>query len=732
MINPTITAKVFRPALIPKPEKTEWLSGTFNVSAKTKIISTDKELSTYLSEQLNELTGIKPEISETGSGNSIVLKTDVNINTANKEAYKLTVADNKVEITGASPAGVFRGIQTLFQLIDPAIKSTHKNKDAHIPNCIISDAPAFGWRGLNFDCARHFMSKSFVKRYIDILAYYKFNVLHWHLTDDQGWRIEIKKYPKLTSVGAWRKEGDGSTYGGFYTQEDIKEIVAYANNRFITIVPEIEMPGHSMASLTAYPENSCTGGPFEVPNIGGVYKDIYCAGRDSTFYFLRDILEEVTALFPGDYVHIGGDEAPKDRWKECPRCQARIKAEGLKDEHELQSYFIKRISNYLVSKGKKVVGWDEILQGGLAPGAVVQSWQDFTGAVKAAKLEHYTVVSPTSHTYLDSSPEDVDLRLCYAFNPVPVDLNADESKYVLGSEANIWTENITEQTMDSKLFPRMLALSEAFWGKPENKNYDEFYSRVQDAYADLTALGIKFGAEGKSFSPKTKYDDKKKEFTVEMIKGQKGIDIYYTTDGSEVTTSSKLYTEPVTTNKTATLKFAAFKDGQSIGKKVALAFAFHKALNSKITLNIPFNDRYRAAGEKTVIDGVRGTTNFRDGNWQGYEGIDFDGVIDLGKETELTRVIPRFILASQSWVFLPSKVTVSLSNDNVNYTEIKEVVNDVNQKSSENILKDYTADFGSTKARYIKVHADNIKTIPDWHPAAGNKCWIFIDEIVVE
>jgi hexosaminidase len=732
MLNSITTAKDSKPALIPKPEKTEWLSEIFIVSPQTWINSTDKELASYMSEQINELTGIKPLISKSGSGNEIILKVDTGINPANKEAYKLSVSNKKVEITGTAPAGVFRGIQTFLQLIDPAVKSSKKNKTISIPGCIINDAPAFGWRGLNFDCARHFMSKSFVKRYIDILAYYKFNVLHWHLTDDQGWRIEIKKYPKLTSVGAWRKEGDRSTYGGFYTQDDIREIVAYAKERFITIVPEIEMPGHSMASLTSYPENSCTGGPFQVPNIGGVYKDIYCAGRDSTFYFLRDILEEVTSLFPGEYIHIGGDEAPKDRWKECPRCQARIKAEGLKDEHELQSYFIKRISNYLVSKGKKVVGWDEILQGGLAPGAVVQSWQDFTGAVKAAKSEHYTVVSPTSHTYLDSSPEDVDLRLCYAFNPVPVDLNAEEAKYVLGGEVNIWTENITEQTMDLKLFPRMLALSEAFWGKPGNKNYDEFYSRVQDAYADLTALGIKFGAEGKSFSPKTQYDDKKKEFSVEMIKGQKGIDIRYTADGSDVTSSSKLYTEPVTTGKTVTLKFAAFKDGQSIGKKVTLAFDFHKALNSKITLNIPFNERYRAAGENTVIDGVRGTTNFRDGNWQGYEGIDFDGVIDLGKETEITKVVPRFILASQSWVFLPSKVTVSLSDDNITYTHVKEIINDVNQQSAENILKDYPADFGKTKARYIKVHADNIKTIPDWHPAAGNKCWIFIDEIVVE
>jgi hexosaminidase len=719
-------------ALIPIPEKVEWGEGSFILSGTTAVKSSENKLTAYLTEQVNELTGIKLSADLPGSGNTIILKADAGFDPANNEAYKLTVSGNQVEITGNSGKGIFRGIQTFFQLIDPAVKAPGKNSEVKIPQCSISDKPAFAWRGLNLDCARHFMTKDFVKRYIDILAYYKFNTLHWHLTEDQGWRIEIKKYPKLTEVGAWRKEADGSTYGGFYTQEDIKEIEAYAQSRYINIVPEIEMPGHSLASLSSYPENSCTGGPFEVTNLWGVFKDIYCAGRDSTFLFLQDVLDEVIALFPGEYIHIGGDEAPKDRWKECPKCQARIKAEGLKDEHELQSYFIKRISNYLYSKGKKVIGWGEILEGGLAPGAIVQSWMDFNAAVQTARQKHYTIVSPASHTYLNGSPEDLDLRIAYSFDPVPTELTGEETRYVIGSEVNLWTEMAPQELVDSKLFPRMLALAEVFWSNPKGKNYDEFYSRVQKTYADLTARGIKFGAESKAYFPSTKYDEAKKQFSVEMLRGQKDIDIRYTTDGSEVTASSFLYEEPVTVDKTASIKFAAFKDGQNIGKKYTLSFDFHKALNAKLTLETPYSERYRAAGDNTVLDGVRGTNDFRDANWQGYDGTDFDAVIDLGNEIEINKVIPRFILASNSWIFLPVKVTVSVSADGKNFTEQQESVNDVNQKNSEIILKDYICSFNNVNARYIKVHAENMKTIPEWHPGAGNKAWIFIDEIVVE
>lgn len=724
-------------SLIPKPSKIEITTGVFKLTEQTNIIDQSSKLSEYLVSQVNVLTGLRIKHDhKSKSQNYISLNIDSSFDKTNTEAYSLKISTKLIEIRSSSETGLFRGIQTLFQLIPSSGKSQRPNEKIEIPCCVIEDKPAFSWRGLNLDCCRHFMTKDFIKRYIDILAYYKFNVLHWHLTEDQGWRIEIKKYPGLTEVGAWRKEADGSIYGGYYTQEDIKEIVAYAQSRFINIVPEIEMPGHSLASLASYPENSCTGGPFEVTNMFGVMKDIYCAGDDSTYTFLQNILDEVIQLFPGKYIHIGGDEAPKDRWKGCPKCQARIKSEGLKDEHELQSYFAKRTSAYLHSKGKEVIGWDEILQGGLAPGAIVQSWQSFQGAVDAAKLGHYVICSPASHTYLNSDPENLDLRIAYSFKPVPDELTAEEKKYILGGEANLWTEQAPQETVDSKLFPRILALAEVFWNNPQSagsgKNYDEFYSRVQNSYKDLSALGIQFGREGKIFTPSTTYDDSKKEFTLAIEQGQHGIQIRYTINANEPDVNSPLYSGPITINKTSVVKIAAFKDAHSIGKQYSLSFNFHKALNSKITLTNPYDERYRAGGENGLINGVRGTDNFRDGSWQGFEGVDFEAVIDLGEQKEITKVSPRFLLNANSWIFLPVKVEISLSVDNINYSDTKTIVNDIPQKNSEILQKDFTAIFGKQKARFIKVKAVNIKQCPDWHPGAGGKAWLMIDEIVVE
>lgn len=722
--------------LIPKPQDSKILDGNFIVSDDLMFISNNVEnnLSEYLQDYLEELYDMKFKKNRE-EARSIILQVEKDFLIDKPEAYSLKITPENIKIISSSEKGLFYGIQTLFQLLPKNISKTETIK---IPLYEITDYPAFQWRGLNLDCSRHFMTKNFIKRYIDILAYYKFNIFHWHLTEDQGWRIEIKKYPRLTDVGAWRKEADGSIYGGYYTQDDIKEIVAYAQSRFITVVPEIEMPGHSLASLASYPENSCTGGPFEVTNMWGVMKDVYCAGRDSTFYFLQDILDEVVELFPGEYIHIGGDEVPKDRWKECSKCQARIKAEGLKDEHELQSYFIKRISKYLGEKGKKIIGWDEILEGGLAPGAIVQSWQSFQGAIDAAKLGHYVICSPASHTYLNSDPENLDLRIAYSFEPIPDELSEDERQYIIGSEVNLWTEHAPQETVDSKLFPRILALAEVFWNNPK-KDYDEFYSRVQFAYNDLTAMGIQYGRESKVITPLTTYNKDKKEFTVNIIQGQKDIEIRYTEDGKEPDPStgvhfenSLLYTEPIKINKSVELNIAAFRNNHFIGKKLTLAFNFHKALSSEITLLNKYDERYRGNGKNGLIDGIRGTNDFHDGLWQGFEGVDFEAVIDLGEEMEISKVVPRFLLNSNSWVFLPNKVEISLSNDIDSFFNYKIILNDIPQKNSEIILKDFPADFNQKSARYIKVKAESIKRCPEWHPGAGGKAWLFIDEIVVE
>ncbi len=716
--------------IIPKPQESEILKGSFTFTQRISFEadSVSDLLKDYFNNYFTEKYGIEFSGNK-GESRSIELKIDKTFLDSKPEAYSLSIDENKIKIISVTEQGLFYGIQTLFQLID---EKNGNEENIKIQNCKIIDFPRFQWRGLNLDCARHFMSKDFIKRYIDILAYYKFNILHWHLTDDQGWRIEIKKYPKLTQIGAWRKEADGSTYGGFYTQEDVKEIVAYAKDRYITIVPEIEMPGHCSASLTAYPENSCTGGPFEVPITWGVFKDVYCAGKESTFKFLENILDEVINLFPGKYIHIGGDEVPKARWKECPLCQMRIKSEGLKNEDELRSYFIKRISNYLYSKGKEVIGWDEILQGGLAPGAIVESWQSFQGVVEAVGLRHFALSSPASFTYLNISPEDLGLRIVYSFNPVPEGLSSDEAKYILGGEVSLWTENAPQEKVDTQLFPRILALSEVFWNNLHGRNFDEFHKRVLNAYTDLTSKGIKYGAESKTVSFSASYDKNSNEFTVNINSDQKDLIIRYTENGDEPDSISNIYKEPVKINKTKVLKFASFSNGMVVGRQVNLSFDFHKALNAKITLLNHYSERYPASGDNTLIDGIRGTDNFRDGLWQGYEGQDFDGIIDLGRDEEITKVTPRFMLNIGPWIFLPSKVIVSLSNDGKNYFDEKTLINDVPEKNSQIILKDFPIQFNNKKARYIKVKAVSIKKCPPWHPGAGGKAWLFIDEIKVE
>lgn len=720
--------------LIPKPQEVILSNGNFILSRETNLINinADVKLVDYFIEKIKSLTGIEISTSNSKAQEvKIIMHVEEKSDLSN-ESYSLMISEKEIKISASTNEGIFRGLQTIFQLIPAEVKIKKNFTEIKLQCCMIKDEPKFLWRGLNLDCCRHFMTKDFIKRYIDILAYYKFNTLHWHLTEDQGWRIEIKKYPKLTEIGAWRKEADGTIYGGFYTQDDIKEIVEYADSRYINIVPEIEMPGHSLASLASYPENSCTGGPFEVTNMFGVMKDVYCAGNDSTYIFLQNILDEVITLFPGKYIHIGGDEVPKDRWKNCPKCQSKIQSENLKDEKELQSYFIKRISNYLLSKNRQVIGWDEILEGGLAPGAIVQSWQSFQGAVEAAKLGHFVVCSPASHTYLNSDPENLDLRIAYSFEPIPDDLSSEEQKYILGGEANLWTEHAPQETVDSKLFPRILALAEVFWNDPHNKNYEEFYLRVQNSYNDLTALGIQYGREGKIFSLFTEFDDFKRQFTIKIKRLQPAVEIRYTTDGSVPNQNSKLYLEPIKIDSTSIVNIAAFKDMRSIGKQYSLSFSFHKALNAKIFLKNSYDERYRAGGDNALIDGVRGSDNFRDGLWQGFEGVDFESLIDLGEEKEISKIIPRFLLDSNSWIFLPNKVEILISKDDKNFSTVKTIMNNVPLKSSKIIQKDFTAEFQNTMARYIKVRAENIKKCPDWHPSAGGKAWLMIDEIVVE
>lgn len=477
--------------LIPKPQNIEHYSGSFVLNSKT-VIQADKNSfeAKYLQQIIEQQLGLNLEITTSSKAKSKIIEEKKSF----KEWYNLSISKNEVVIKATEDHGIFYAIQTLIQLLP-----LEKSLEIKIPCLSITDQPKFQWRGMHLDVSRHFFPKDFIKKYIDYLTMYKMNTFHWHLTDDQGWRIEIKKYPKLTEVGAWRNGSmighytdqtfDDIRYGGFYTQEEIKEIVAYAKERHITIVPEIEMPGHALAALASYPEFSCTGGPFEVGKTWGVLEDVFCP-KDETFTFLENVLSEVMELFPSEYIHIGGDESPKIRWKSCPHCQKRIKEEHLKDEHELQSYFIQRIEKFVNSKGRKIIGWDEILEGGLAPNAAVMSWRGTEGGIAAAKQKHFVVMSPGSHCYFDhyqGEPKNepiafggyTNVEKVYSFNPIPKELSAEESKYILGAQANLWTEYInTPEQVEYMIFPRIAALSEVLWGTSDPNNYKEFEKRL--------------------------------------------------------------------------------------------------------------------------------------------------------------------------------------------------------------------------------------------------------------
>lgn len=511
-----------KPSVIPNPEQLTTADGHF-VWDDDVFLEVDDSLqpaAELLTLYTEKSTG---KYASQGS-KKISLKLDSSI--ANNEGYKLVVSPESIQLTSSSLAGAFRGVQTIRQLLPPCIENGSCDGKISIPSVTVVDAPKFIYRGLHLDVGRHFFPVDFVKKYIDMIALMKMNTFHWHLTEDQGWRIEIKKYPRLTSHGAYRKETiighnndepqqfDGKRYGGFYTQDEIKEVVQYATERGITIIPEIEMPGHSQAAISAYPELGCTGDSIDVATKWGVFEDIYCP-KEETFAFLEDVLDEVMALFPSEYIHIGGDEAPKKRWKECKYCQELIKREGLKDEHGLQSYFIHRIEKYLNSKGRQIIGWDEILEGGLAPNATVMSWRGTGGAVEAARQHHDVILTPGSHCYFDhyqSENKDEPLAIggylplekVYDFNPVPAELTEEEAAYVLGAQGNLWTEYITTpEYAEYMAFPRAIALSEVLWTGTETKDYDAFLSRLTEFKKRMDAMGIHYSDHVDRYVPET-------------------------------------------------------------------------------------------------------------------------------------------------------------------------------------------------------------------------------------
>ncbi len=510
-------------AIIPAPVSIKVLKGKFVFSDKSRVILSQagddtKLAADYLALLIKNPTGMKMTVEEgkKPARNSIFMTIDTAVK--NDEGYMLTITGKKIIIKAKSAAGLFYAVQTIRQLLPAEVENpvVIEGIELAVPACEIIDEPRFVYRGMHLDVGRHIFPVENIKRYIDMIALHKINTFHWHLTEDQGWRIEIKKYPDLTAKGAFRKETlvghggrkpfvyDGEPYGGFYTRDEVKEIIEYAKSRFVKVIPEIEMPGHALAALAAYPGLSCTGGPFEVHTRWGVVEDVFCAGKEETFGFLQDVLTEVIDLFPSEYIHIGGDECPKVRWEKCPLCQKRIKDEGLKDEHELQSYFIQRIEKFILSKGRKIIGWDEILEGGLAPEATVMSWRGTTGGIEAAKQKHNVIMTPSRFVYLDyyqCEPAGQPLAIggylplerVYSYNPMPSELTPEEQKYILGVQGNVWTEYIpTPEHLEYMAFPRAFAIAESGWTPDRLKDFEDFLARLEILKKRYDAIGINY------------------------------------------------------------------------------------------------------------------------------------------------------------------------------------------------------------------------------------------------
>lgn len=678
-----------------------------------------------------------------GDGN-IFLTVDPAVAGTN-DAYQLSVNKRGVSIRGKNLSGVFYGLQTLLQLIPPS-----KSAPLDIQCVEIVDQPRFSYRGMHLDVSRHFFPVVFVKRYIDHLARYKMNYFHWHLTDDQGWRIEIKRYPDLQRKSAWRngtrighysavpEAYDTIRYGGYYTQDEVREVVAYASRRHITVLPEIEMPGHALAVLAAYPELSCTGGPFEVGRTWGVFQDVFCP-KEETFQFLENVLTEVCELFPGTYIHIGGDECPKDRWKACQNCQSLMKREGLKDEHELQSYFIHRIERFLNSKNKRIIGWDEILEGGLAPDATVMSWRGYQGGIDAAKMGHDVVMTPTSYCYFDyyqsRNPQEplaiggfLPLDKVYRFEPVPDALTGEDAKHILGVQANLWTEYIPdEKQVEYMLTPRVCALAEVAWTTSSKKNYDNFVERLGAHFKQLKFLNVNyspavFDVEAAVYPGATKGID------VVLSSPYKYGTIRYTTNGSQPDGNSKIYTAPLNMDQSTIITSALYDGTDKKGNVLKQIFRVNQATGKTITLVNKPHEEYCRGGGFTLINGVYGALPWNGADWLGFSGQNLDATVDLGQSITIIRAGIDVLNDEGSWIHYPKSIEVLLSDDGVTFTSFGKLEGDKLDKSKRYVL--FPVD--KVKARYVKFIAENAGIIPEGKPGAGNPSWLFVDELVVE
>lgn len=741
--------------VIPLPSEIVTSEGNpFVLSSSVKIVFPEgnekmQRNADFLAEFLNISTGIKPDITSTAPDkNAIIL--GIGLQNPNKEAYEIAVGENSITITGASEAAVFYGIQTLRKSV---LAGT---KHVVFQPVTIKDEPRFSYRGMMLDVARHFQSVDFVKKYIDILALHNINRFHWHLTDDQGWRIEIKAYPKLTVIGSQRKqtvvgrntgEYDGKPHGGFYTQEEIRDIVKYAQDRYITVIPEIDLPGHMLAALAAYPELGCTGGPYKVAGSWGVFDDVLCPGKEETFTFLESVLSEVIELFPSEYIHIGGDECPKVRWEECPNCQTRIKELNLKDkeghkaEHYLQSYVTARIEKFLNDKGKSIIGWDEILEGELAPNATVMSWRGMEGGIQAAQMGHDVIMTPTTYCYFDyyqtqNTDEEplaiggyVPIEKVYSFEPAPDILTDGQKARILGLQANLWTEYIeTPDYVEYMIMPRIAALSEVQWVKPEKKNYEAFLTRLPGLLNLYGKLGYNYATHVFDVQAKMIPNFETNSLDVELSTIDNA-PVYYTLDGTVPTVSSTKYDGKFSIRENTEIKAMAIREGGNTSKVLSEKINASKASYKPVTLLTTPDPNYRYTGEGMLVDGLFGnSTNYKTGKWMGFKGENIVAIIDMLEPTEISTAQIRNCVVTGDWIFDASEIVLESSDNDSVFTVVNsQKLLDANTTHWSDITT-HTLSFDPVTARYFRLTVKPT-VMPAWHPGKGSKGYVFIDEI---
>lgn len=727
----------------------------FDSSRKLVYDNQDSRRSLELfAQDLEELVGIRPSVA---AGTSEDAKDNVyftlGLQDGGKEAYNINVSSDGILVRAVAPEGIYRATRTLLKSV-----GTEKTSSVEFPSAEVSDWPRFGYRGLMLDVSRHFSDVEMVKRTIDMLALHQLNIFHWHLTDDQGWRIEIKSHPELTEVGAWRDDTvvgrylggtdyptDGKRHGGFYTQEQIREIVAYAKERYIEIIPEIDLPGHTSAVLAAYPQLGCEDKEYKVANRWGVIRDVLCAGNPASLDLFKDIMDEVCELFPGKYIHLGGDECVKERWKACPKCQRKIRELGLKDgsryskEDYLQSWFMGEVASFVQSKGKRVIGWDEILEGVPMDDSVIMSWRGTEGGITAARMGHDVVMTPTSDMYFDQSQtlasqlEEIpvggfiNVMKVYSYEPLPASLTPEQQKHILGCQANVWCEYMPEERIRQyQMLPRLAALSEVQWTMPERKNYKDFLKRLPKMLSIYDHYGYNYAKH--IFDVACSYSVNVEKGSLEVSLSTLGNDpIYYTLDGtSPQTKKAMLYDDtPIVISSPSELKVSVLRNGKFTKEETLFKLDCNKATFKKVNISTTLNIMQAHLPHEILTDGIVGSLRCDDYRWMSCTGR-MSLILDLGKSESFSRIGWVALNSQSENILVPQNVKIQISEDGKQYCTILDIEKN-HEIQAEQSVECISEEVGAQTARYIKMDFDSYK-----YPDKTSPSWVFLSELIVE